>query len=359
MRKAVITSGGTGGHIFPAVAVARKLIKEKGYEVLFIGTADGMEKLIIEKEGIRFLAVSSGRLYRKLTFKNFISAYLVIKGSIQSVRALKTEKPDVVVGFGGFVCAPVMLAAGFLGIKSVLQEQNAVPGLANRWLSKFAEKVLMGFEGAAPYFGKKAVFTGNPVREEIGRKSKAEGLGNLGLAVGMKTVSVIGGSQGGKGLNKAVFEALPFLKGKNIRVIWMTGKTEYEFYSKNAKGTGTDCLVKEFFSNIDDVYAASDLIVCRSGASTVFEVLKCGLPSVMVPFPYAANNHQYLNALDVEKHGAGLVCEEKDLSGEKLAGTIFGMFAAEGRLEKMGAAAKELGRRDGCESIVKEITGLI
>ncbi len=357
MKKAVITSGGTGGHVYPAVAVA-KLLAQEGWETVFVGTAEGIEKSIAEREGLRFLAVESGKLYRRLTLKNFVSVIKVLKGLSGSLKLLKSEKPDVVIGFGGYVCAPAVLAAKMLGIKTALHEQNAYPGLANRILSGLVDATFMTFAGAEKKLRGRKVLTGLPVRAVIGSKSKAEAVKTLGLKPGVKTVAVIGGSQGGRGLNQAVYEALRYLR-EGVQVVWMTGRNEYGQYSSCPGINGNPAVMAPYFSNIEDVYAAADLAVIRAGASTVFEVLKCGLPSVLVPFPYSAADHQRANAKFVSNGGAGIYLDEEGLSGRSLAETVNGALSDEKKMEEMSASARKMFGKDAGFEIVKELKKII
>ncbi len=357
MKKAVITSGGTGGHIYPAVAVA-KLLSAEGWETVFVGTADGPEKGIAEGAGLRFLAVESGKFYRRLTFKNIVSVYRVLKGLFGSLKLLRAEKPDLVIGFGGYVCAPAVLAAKMAGIKTALHEQNAYPGLANRLLSRIVDVTFMAFEGAKEKLHGRKVLTGLPVRGAIGSVEKDEALLSLGLKAGIRTVAVIGGSQGGRGLNKAVAEALPFIK-EGIQLVWMTGRNEYKQYSLLPGVNGNPAVLSPFFENIENVYAAADLAVIRAGASTVFEVLKCGLPSVLVPFPYSAADHQRVNARFVSEGGAGLYLDEQGMTGKSLAEAINGIICDGRKIGEMSAAAKKLFGKDAGLEILKELKGLI
>ncbi len=357
MKKVVITSGGTGGHIYPAVAVAT-LLSAEGWETVFVGTADGPEKGIAEGAGLRFLAVESGKFYRRLTFKNFVSMYRVLKGLFGSLKLLKTEKPDLVIGFGGYVCAPSVLAAKLAGIKTALHEQNAYPGLANRLLSRVVDVTFMAFAGASKRLHGRKVLTGLPVRAAIGSVKKEEAVKSLGLKPGIRTLAVIGGSQGGRGLNKAVSEALPFLK-EGIQVVWMTGRNEYKEYSLLPGINGNPAVLSPFFDNIETIYAAADLAVIRAGASTVFEVLKCGLPSVLVPFPYSAADHQRVNGRFVSEGGAGLYLDEQGLTGESLAAAINGIIFDGKKLGEMSAAAKNIFGNDAGLEILKELKGLI
>ena len=357
MKKAVITSGGTGGHVYPAVAVA-KLLAQDGWETVFIGTESGIEKGIAESEGLRFLEVESGKFYRRLTLQNFVSIIKVLKGLSGSLKILKSEKPDVGIGFGGYVCAPAVLAAKLLGIKTALHEQNAYPGLANRMLSRLVDVTFMTFAGAEKKLHGRKVLTGLPVRAVIGNRSKAEAIKTLGLKAGVKTVAVIGGSQGGRGLNKAVYEALPFLK-EGVQVVWMTGRNEYGKYSSCPGIDGNPAVMAPFFRNIEDVYAAADLAVIRAGASTVFEVLKCGLPSVLVPFPYSAADHQRANAKFVNNGGAGVYLDEAGISGRSLAEAVNGALFDGKKLEEMSAAARKMFGTDAGLEILRELKGII
>ncbi|MEI7904385.1 MAG: undecaprenyldiphospho-muramoylpentapeptide beta-N-acetylglucosaminyltransferase [Candidatus Firestonebacteria bacterium] len=358
MKKAIITGGGSGGHVFPALAVA-KLLKAAGFEAVFAGTAEGIEKQAAEKEGLRFVAIASGKFYRRLTLRNIASIYKVIKGVGDSMRMLAAEKPDVVIGFGGYVSFPVVVSARLLGIKTALHEQNVFPGLANRFLSRFVALTLMTFADAGIKLGGRKVLTGIPVRSRIGQADREAALKSLGLNSGLKTVAVVGGSLGGRGLNKAVIEALPYLKEKNIQLVWVTGLSDFSKCNEAGKRADFTVVTAPFIERIEEVYAAADLMVIRCGASLVFEALKCALPSVLVPFPYSAADHQKYNAGFVAGNGAGVMLQEKELSGGLLAETITGLLGDEKKLKEMSAAAKRLYGKDAGPEIIQAIKGLV
>jgi len=319
--KILITCGGTGGHIYPGIAFGRLAAKEN--ETVFVGGINGMEEKIIKAEGFRFIPIPVGKLLRSFAFKNIVNMAGFLRGIFAALNVLKRERPDVIIGFGGYVSAPMVLAGKLRRIPVALHEQNAVPGLTNRLLSKLARRVFAGFPGAEKEFGAKGIYTGNPVREEIGGTAREAARRALNIAAGNKVVSVIGGSQGARTMNVLVFEALKKLKTGSINVLWMTGEKDYAFYKEKVKELdGVKPELKQYFNNMNEIYAATDVLIARAGASTISEAVKCGIPAIYIPFPAAANNHQVYNARAVAVKGAALMYEEADLTGEKLAKEI-------------------------------------
>ncbi len=324
--KILIVCGGTGGHIFPGLAFGKLASKE--HETVFIGGLGGMEETILKTEGFKFISIPVGKILRRFTLKNLFNMFNFFRGVLAALRVLKSEKPDIIIGFGGYVSAPVIIAGRFKKIPVALHEQNAIPGLTNRFLSKLADRVFVSFAGTERRFGTKGVFTGNPVREEIGVMTKEEARTRLHIEAGKKVVSIIGGSQGAHTMNTFIFEALKHLKGEKLTVLWMTGEKDYALYEDRLKELpGVKPELKRFFNNINEVYAATDLLIARAGATTVSEAVKCGLPAIFIPFPAAANNHQVYNARALAVKGAALMFEEAELSGEKLAKEIERLLA--------------------------------
>ncbi|MEI6846285.1 MAG: undecaprenyldiphospho-muramoylpentapeptide beta-N-acetylglucosaminyltransferase, partial [Candidatus Firestonebacteria bacterium] len=345
---------GTGGHIYPAVAFGREA--GKSHEIIFIGSCGGMEEKIITGEGFRFLSIPAGKIIRKFTLRNVLNMFNFVKGIFAAVNLIKKEKPGVILGFGGYVCAPVIIAGRLTGTKVVLHEQNAIPGLTNKVLMRFAEKVFVSFPGTEKVFKNKGFYTGNPVREEIGSLTKEKARQALNIEEGKKVLSIIGGSQGARSMNAFVFEALKKLKGQELEVLWMTGEKDYEFYLEKLpelKGLKTE--IKMFFGNMQEIYAASDVLVARAGATTVAEVIKCLLPAVFIPFPSSANNHQVYNARTLFEKGAALMYEEKDLTGERLAAELKNLLFRPGAASSIKEHLKIITVKDSAKIMLTEL----
>lgn len=361
MKKVIISCGGTGGHIYPGIAIGQVLrSKVKDISILYVGTETGMEKGLITKEKFEFLGISSGKILRKLSFTNVLNFFKFIKGIFQSMKIIKTFKPELVIGLGSYVCAPVAVAGWLKKVPVVLHEQNAIPGLTNKALSRIAKKILASFEESIKLFPKgKAVFTGKLVREDIGRLDRDGCIKKLNLDASKKTISVIGGSQGSHRMNTVFFDTLKYLKSMNVQVLWMTGQKDFETYKSKTGEYGSTVLVQPFFHNINELYAVTDLIVCRAGASTIAEIIKCGIPAIFVPYPFAAHNHQFYNADELVKNNAALMIDEKELTAEALQSMIKELVRDESRLKALSKNMKSMDKVDSREAIFKVLTELV
>ena len=304
--KVVITAGGTGGHIFPALALISKLKeKDKDVEVLYIGTTNRMEKDIIPKEGIPYIGIEMKGLNRKNIFKNVG----VMKTYFKAVSKAKVEitkfKPDVVIGFGGYISAPVIYAASKLKIKTIIHEQNSIPGVSNKFLSRYVDKVLVSFkENIKDFPSSKTIYTGNPRSEQI-KDIKKVSKTELGFKKDKDLVIIVMGSLGSLTMTKKLKEIIPIFRNKDYQVLLITGKDYYDDY-KDIKISSNVKLVP-FIDNLIGLMKDADLIITRSGASTIAEITSIGLPAIMVPSPYVTNNHQYINAKSLEDDGACII----------------------------------------------------
>jgi len=348
--KYVITGGGTGGHIYPALAFA-KIAKQRDPEckILYIGTETGLEKGIVEQAGFPFKAIHITGFQRKLSFENVKTVYRFLAAVNRSKKILKEFKPDVVLGTGGYVAGPVVYAAHKLKIPSIIHEQNSIPGLTNKFLSKYADKVAISFEDSASSFPKeKVVITGNPRAQEVlghdGEKAKRA----LGLKSGKKTVLIFGGSRGAEPINKAVLEMLPFLTKRDFQVLYITGEVHYNKVLDEAKKVGipANVFIHPFVHNMQEILAGIDLVVSRAGATSIAEFTSLGLASIMIPSPYVTNDHQRKNAEALEMRGAAKVILEKNLTGVKLYETIDSILSNPTRLSLMRERSKEMGIQD-------------
>jgi len=363
--KVIIAAGGSGGHIFPAIALGRKLkASDNGNEVLFIGSRRALDRRLYEKEGVQFQLLTANKLPYKPSF-DFIPFFVKLLFDIaRSFFIIVRYRPDAVAGFGGYVSYPVIAVASVLRIPSVVHEQNAVPGRANKALFRLADRVAISFEETRRSLGPdrdKAVVTGNPIRTEIFRDDRTGGIRRFGLDLNKFTILVIGGSQGARVLNTTFIEALALADPKvkaDLQVIHIAGVKDYERALKEYAGAGVDHRVHSFIDRIEEAYAAADLVVTRSGASAIFELAYLGKPMILVPYPFAAS-HQAENAAVFARDGAAVLLDETGLSGEIFGDAILGLMNDRQRLRDMGSAAKRQSVPDAAGILANEIFKLI
>lgn len=348
--KAIIAGGGTGGHLFPAIALAEELrSRTTDLPLLFVGVEGGVEASLLAARGFEFEGVRASGLQGKRFLSRLRSLMLIPSGLIRSLSIVRGFRPDVVVGFGGYASAAVVLSAVLARVPTVIHEQNAVPGLANRWLGKIVDRVAVAFEGASDFFSKSKVrVTGNPVRTELFGVSRAEAVTRLGLDPDRLTILIFGGSQGARRLNQAVMEALPMLadEREQIQFIHATGPRDCAAVRQGYDTGGYRAVVEPFFQAMAAVYAAADFCVCRAGAGTVVELCALGKPSVLVPFPFAANDHQRYNAEAVVASGGATMVPDRELSGATMAEIIRTFLRDREGLEVMARRAKALAKPD-------------
>ena len=325
--KIIVSGGGTGGHIYPALTLIRTLQqKVDKLEVLYVGTHAGLEADIIPKEGIPFATVDLQGFKRSLSPENLLRAARAIKGVGKAMGIVRKFQPDVVVGTGGYVCGPVLMAASLLGIPSLIQEQNVIPGITNKILSKFVNKIATGYQEANGAFpANKVVFTGNPIRQEVMAQRQEADYEAFDLHPGTTTILVSGGSRGARTINRAMVEVLKHYAGRrDVQILHATGKGEYEDIISRISAAGLDLQqadnikVKPYLYNMPQAMAIADLAIFRAGATGLAELTAKGIPAILVPYPYAAENHQEHNARAVEKAGAARVILNKDLTAQGL-----------------------------------------
>jgi len=280
-------------------------------------------------------------------------------GLIQSLWLVMTERPDVVLGTGGYVSGPISMAAVLLGRPLILQEQNSIPGLANRWLARVADEVHLSFTEARGYFGRKdnLKVTGNPVRTFILGGDRATALQEFALADGRPTVFIFGGSRGAHRINEAALEAMRRLKGRvDVQFILQTGSQDFDGARGAVESEQLPARVVPYLKQIHLAYAVADLVVCRSGAMTLAEIAACGTPAILVPYPYAAHNHQEVNARNLVERGAASLILDRELSGERLAKEIAHLLADRQTLRRMSAHARTFARLDAAERLARTLT---
>ena len=360
----VIAGGGTGGHLFPGIAIAQEfLAKNSENSVLFVGTGKQFEVSILSETGFAHRRITAEGFKGRGVWHQLVSILKVPKGVIESILILKDFKPHIVIGVGGYSAGPLVMGARLLGIKIVLHEQNILPGITNRILSRFADRIYVSFVetimGVTP---KKIRFTGNPVRKEI--VQCAETLRHTDIQASKKekkfTILILGGSQGAHSINMALLGALEYLKNReNIFLIHQTGAQDEAQVKQRYDEVGIENDTRAFFKDMAHQYQNADLIICRSGATTVAEIKAVGKGVIFIPFPFAADNHQVLNARSLEKAGAAEMILEKDLSGNVLAERIDYYVQRPEELQQMALRSRDLGRVDAAGIIVNDCYDLI
>ncbi|WP_088105003.1 undecaprenyldiphospho-muramoylpentapeptide beta-N-acetylglucosaminyltransferase [Halalkalibacter urbisdiaboli] len=345
--KVVVTGGGTGGHIYPALSLIKEIKKEQPKaEILYIGTERGLESELVPRENIPFKTIHITGFRRKLSFENVKTVARFIQGVKKSKQMMKEFKPDVVIGTGGYVCGPVVYAAAKLGIPTVIHEQNSVPGLTNKFLSKYVNKIAICFEEAKKFFPEeKVVFTGNPRASEVKDVNPKMGRDSLGLVDGKKTVLIVGGSRGARPINDALLSVVGDISKKPYQVVYVTGTVHYDAVVEKVKehSNPSNVIIKPFIHNMPDVLSAVDLIVARAGATTLAEITALGLPSILIPSPYVTNNHQEKNAHALSSKGAAILRLEKEMSGKQLIKDIDLVLSDEIKWESMHKEALQIG----------------
>jgi UDP-N-acetylglucosamine--N-acetylmuramyl-(pentapeptide) pyrophosphoryl-undecaprenol N-acetylglucosamine transferase len=346
----MVAGGGTGGHIFPGVAVAEEILRrDREARVLFVGTGRPVEADVLGVRGLACRTIRSSGLKGKGLFARLRSLILLPVGFIQAMHLVYTFKPDVVIGVGGYVSGPVCLAARIQGRLTAIQEQNSIPGLTNRLLGRVVHLVFTGFESANAYFpAAKVHMTGNPIREEI-IKAGATPMGTGSPFV----LVVVGGSQGAHAINLAVAQAVKLLRRDfNLKLIHQTGSSDYQFVQEEYDDMGYEADVYPFIRDMPSVYAEADLIVCRAGALTVSEIAAMGRPSLFIPLPTAADNHQESNARWLVRAGAAEIILQPELTPETLAATIRRLAYDRTKRLSMAKAAVRVARPDATSRIV-------
>ncbi len=357
----VIAGGGTGGHIFPGIALAEAFQEvNPASRILFAGTGNRLETEAIRRTPFDHRTVSAGGLKGRGLVRQAAALLKVVKGLMESFAMLSTFKPDLVVGVGGYVSGPMVLAARLLGITCVLQEQNVQPGITNRMLAPLVRHIFAAFpDTRGKVFQKKMTVTGNPVRKEFFRSMDVLEDEEAGGAKDRFNVLVVGGSQGARGINEAVTEALNYLPMERMEFVHQTGVDELSAVRSAYETRGATATVEPFFVDIANRYRAADMVICRSGAITVSEVTAMGKPAIFVPFPFAADDHQRLNALSIVNRGAAEMILEKELTGEFLAERISHYESHPERLRAMAEKAKACGKPDAAGRIVEDCYEII
>jgi len=368
-KKFIISGGGTGGHIFPAVAIANALKKNiPDCEILFVGAEGRMEMQKVPEAGYAIKGLPIAGLQRSLDFKNLLLPLKVLKSVTMAMKIISDFKPDVAIGVGGYASAPLLFAAKLKGIPYVIQEQNSYAGITNKILGKWAKKICVAYDGMQNFFPKeKIVFTGNPVRAAIsGSKiTKKEALIFFDLAENKKTVLVIGGSLGARTINQSMDAGIEKINAENIQLIWQTGKSFFEKSKQTidaliplSVGEGLGVRSFDFIKQMDMAYAAADVIISRAGALSVSELCIIGKPCVLVPSPNVAEDHQTKNAMALVNKNAAVLVKDTEAK-EKLISTLLELIKDETQQNQLAQNIKQLAIADADERIFDEIKKII
>jgi UDP-N-acetylglucosamine--N-acetylmuramyl-(pentapeptide) pyrophosphoryl-undecaprenol N-acetylglucosamine transferase len=355
--RVLIAAGGTGGHIYPGIAVAKEVMRRAPEsQVRFVGTARGLETKLVPKAGFELSLIESAGLKNVGLGARVRGLMLLPKSFFAARRLVREFRPDIVVGAGGYVSGPVLLTAAMMGVRTLVMESNALPGFTNRRLARFVDRAAVTFEAALPYFRGKGVVTGNPVRREffdIPPKSRATRFSLL----------VFGGSQGARAINEGMVAALPHLESvrDRLRVTHQTGEADFEKVGAGYTDAGWNeqADVRRYIDDMVAEFAAADLIVCRAGATTSAELVAAGKAAIMIPFPQAADDHQRKNAEALEAAGAARMILQHDLTGERLAQEISALANAPEDLTRMEEASRKLARGDAAAAAVDLMEKLV
>jgi UDP-N-acetylglucosamine--N-acetylmuramyl-(pentapeptide) pyrophosphoryl-undecaprenol N-acetylglucosamine transferase len=365
MKRILLTGGGTGGHIYPALAIARA-VREKypEVEIGYIGTDNGLEaKIVPKEEGIHFFTVEIQGFKRSLSWENVNTVRKFIRAVSKAKEYISEFRPEVVVGTGGYVSGPAVFAAHQLNIPTMIHEQNALLGLTTKFLARFADVVAVSLEETAKHLtsAKRVVYTGNPRATEVIRANGEKGRESLKIEANTPVVLIFGGSRGAKAINQAVIDMLPNLSSlPDVRFVYVTGEVHYQdITAKINRNDYPNLDVRPFVYNMPDVLATTDLVVARAGASTLAELTALGIPSVLIPSPYVTNNHQEANARVLEEQGAAHLLLEQDCNGENLWSAISELISKPEERKEMGEKAKSLGRPEAATQIVEELEKLV
>jgi UDP-N-acetylglucosamine--N-acetylmuramyl-(pentapeptide) pyrophosphoryl-undecaprenol N-acetylglucosamine transferase len=361
MIKVLFAGGKTGGHIFPAIAMAKEFkARFPDSRIFFAGTEGGMEEKIVPQHGFELSFIQTKGWSRRSHLANLFLGFYLMKGICQALKILNHNRPDLVVGTGGYVSFPVVLVASLKKIPTLLQEQNSYPGISTRFLAHFADEVCLSYSESRKYFhsSNKLNVVGNPVRRDLIHGEHSQGLAKFGLDDGKKTIFVFGGSQGAHGINLTMLQCLEWLK-LEWQILWQTGEADYSEISQKAKQKKIKCAVYPFVEDMRSAYAASDLVISRAGALTLAEITACGKPSILIPFPFATADHQRYNAEALQKQGAARMVLQKDLTPELLTEEIGSLLSDDPRLKRMAEKSRKMGRPEAASRLVDEMEMLL
>jgi UDP-N-acetylglucosamine--N-acetylmuramyl-(pentapeptide) pyrophosphoryl-undecaprenol N-acetylglucosamine transferase len=359
--RVMVAGGGTGGHIFPGIAIAEALERHAPeVDVFFMGRRESIEERVVLGVGRRFVPVPSMGLRRGMDVRNLAMPFVVLAGYLRALAVLARRRPDAAVGTGGFISLPPILAARTLGSPVLLQEQNSYPGLATRALSRVAASVHVSFDETTDRLphAREIVVSGNPVRSGLAAVDRADARSRLGLSPEATVVLFLGGSRGARRINRALSEAMGRLREMGIELVAQTGSEDVQAVRDAAAAENVRAVVEPFFEDVGSAYAASDLVVSRAGATAISEIVFVGLPAILVPYPFATEGHQMKNARAVERAGGAVVIPDAELSGERLGLAVSELLGDAVRLGAMADAARTLARPDAADRVARAVLAL-
>ncbi len=361
--KVVIAGGGTGGHLFPGIAVAEEFrIRGAAGDILFVGTVHGIEARVIPREGYGIKFVRAEGLVGKTFFRKLKALAVFLLSLFDSYRIIRLVRPSLVVGVGGYASVGMLLSAHIKGIPTMILEQNSVPGFANKFLGRFVDAVAVTYQESIGYFpAEKTFLTGNPVRKNILHKDELKANELFQLDKKMFTVFISGGSLGASSINNSAVEALNYMLDlrQNIQFLHQTGDKDFEKVTEAYRRLGFKGIVAPFIYQMAEAYTVADLVICRAGATTLAEITAIGKPALLIPYPYAASNHQEYNARKLEDMGAARIILDKSLTGEALADCIRELYGDENARREMQNASAVFGRSDAAEKVVDIALSLV
>jgi UDP-N-acetylglucosamine--N-acetylmuramyl-(pentapeptide) pyrophosphoryl-undecaprenol N-acetylglucosamine transferase len=361
-KKVIISGGGTGGHIFPAVSIANALKRiDPAIDILFVGANGRMEMEKVPAAGYMIVGLDIQGFQRKALWKNILLPYKIVKSLLTARTIIKNFKPDVAVGVGGYASGPLLYASGLMNIPYLIQEQNSYAGLTNKKLGKKAQKICVAFEGMEKFFPRsKVLLTGNPIRREsvdVACK-REEALAFFGLASNKKTILLTGGSLGAGTLNNSILKGLEKLLKEDVQLIWQTGKYYHKsIVQKTAKTVNQNIHITEFLNRMDLAYAAADVIISRAGAGTIAELCVIGKPVILVPSPNVAEDHQTKNAAALVKNEAAVLVADRDAE-EKLIDTALSLLKSEQQTKQLGNNISKMALPNADDVIAQEVLKL-
>lgn len=359
-KKIIISGGGTGGHIFPAIAIAQAFKRiNPNTEILFVGANGKMEMEKVPQYGFKIIGIDIAGIKRSITLSNFLLPIKIIKSFFQCIKILIQYKPDFIVGVGGFVSGPIMLCGKILGIKIFIQEQNSYAGITNKILSKFATKIFVAYNKMDQYFpSEKLIFSGNPVRKDINNIStkRNEAIAFFNINASKKTILIIGGSLGAKSINEGFMENFSKINTLNCNIIWQTGASlkEDDFIQFSNKN---DIFAYRFIQRMDLAYAAADIIISRAGALSISEIQIVGKPSILIPYPFAAGNHQEKNAITLQENNAAIMIKDNEISS-KIFNVLSTLINDNNQQEIMSNKVKNMAKHNADDFIAQTILNI-
>lgn len=366
--KYLITGGGTGGHIYPALAIADEIkFRDNNAKILYVGTKNSLEEELVAKAGYDFATIRVKGMPRKINKESFIALKELLLGILDSKNIVKEFKPDIVIGTGGYVCGPVVYMAKKKGIPAIIHEQNAYPGITNKILSRYVDKVAATFEESRKYFKHphRVFITGNPIRKEINEIDKKQAYTKLNIGPKSPFILSFGGSGGQKVLNDAILEFMKDVsrKNKDIQLIHITGKRLYDEFINRVKENGivlgNNIRIYPYFYEIPEALNIATLVITSAGAITLAEIAAVGVPSILIPKSYTAENHQEHNARVFENKGASILVLEKDIKDDYLNSIIYNIVYNSKKLSQMKENSKKLGQKNVSEKIYELLDSLV